>query len=321
MRRREGFDRCACALALAGALALGGCGALHRAGGGASAGAALASPEPRAADARAATAKADAKADAGRDAHGEDELTAARSRAALEPLEPYWPFREAELVLERAGASSSADAAAALERSLARDPGYVPATALLSRLDFAAGRHEAAIARLEPYRMPQAGVSDAERRTLLEGLALHYDAIGRLDTADAVAREAREAGAPSGDSPASPRVYLVLRGDHPDEASGPAAEALKHGPETAVNRNNYGITRLRAGDVDGARAAFERAIEIDPALPGPYYNLALLERHYRFDERAASRWLELYRKRSNDDPDGMFASSPEPAEADTTRGR
>ena len=110
-----------------------------------------------------------------------------------------------------------------------------------------------------------------------------------------------------------------MRGENPDLASEPAAQALKKGPETAVNLNNYGITRLRAGDVAAARDAFARAIAIDPALPGPYYNLALMERHYRFDEPAARHWLELYRRRSNDDPDGMFAGAASSA-ADTARG-
>jgi tetratricopeptide (TPR) repeat protein len=310
MRAKIGLARFAAPLVLA--LVLGGCGVLHRTS--RSAHAALEVPHAQAPARGDATPAESPRAD--------DALAAARARAALEPHEPYWPFREAELVLERGGNAAASDAGNALEAALERDPGYVPATALLSRLDFAAGRHERAIARLEPYRMPQAGVSDAERRLLLEGLALHYDAVGRFDLAEAMVQEI---GPPPGDSPASTRVYLVLRGAEPDRAAEPAVQALKRGPETAVNRNNYGITRLRAGDVEQAREAFERAIEIDPALPGPYYNLALLERHYRFDEPKAQRWLDRYRRLSNDDPDGMLAT-PAATEAatatrDTTRGR
>ncbi len=238
-------------------------------------------------------------------------LAEVRARALSEPSEAYWPYREAVLVLGDATQPKPSDVAqarAALEASLARDPGYPAALALLSRLDFAAGRHAEAIARLEPYRVTLPGVSEEERKALLEGLALHYDAIGRTDLA---AQTTSEIGAPSGDSHASTRVYLVLRGDSPDQATDPATRALKQGKESAVNRNNFGITRLRAGDVEGALESFTRAIELDPALPGPYYNLALLERHYRFDERAAARWLALYRERSNDDPDGLFGDGRE----------
>jgi Tfp pilus assembly protein PilF len=293
----------ACVLALAPALA--GCGAIGRVTGG---GTARAADAPQAEARRAAGAAQASASRAQAPVVSADALAEARSRATLEPAEPYWPYREAELVLAARGAGAAEAAARSLEASLARDPGYTPALALRSRLDFAAGRHLEAIARLEPYRVSLPGVSEDERRTLLEGLALHYDAIGRVDLA---AETLRQLGPGSGDSPASLRVYLDLRGETPDRADEAAARALKQGPETAVNRNNFGITRLRAGDVEGARASFERAIELDPALPGPYYNLALLEKHYRFDERAAAKWLALYRERSNDDPDGLFGQGRE----------
>jgi Flp pilus assembly protein TadD len=76
-------------------------------------------------------------------------------------------------------------------------------------------------------------------------------------------------------------------------------------PKRAANQNNYGITRLRAGDPDGAREAFQKAIKLDPTLPGPYYNLAILEKFYLFDDAAAAKWYAAYRARSSDDPDGL----------------
>jgi Flp pilus assembly protein TadD len=81
---------------------------------------------------------------------------------------------------------------------------------------------------------------------------------------------------------------------------------LKKNGKSAVNHNNYGITKLRAGEPETAREAFLTAIEIDPSLPGPYYNLAILEKFYRFNDEAAVKWFGLYQERSRDDPDGLI---------------
>jgi tetratricopeptide (TPR) repeat protein len=226
----------------------------------------------------------------------QEQLAAARVQTALEPAEPYWPYRLGEL---HYGASHPDSAEISLRAALRRDPYYVPALSLLSKIYFDSGRHEAAIemleaARAHPERFPS-GVPSA----LLEGLALHYDALDQIGPAADVLRQA---GGRSG----SPRVYLTLRGEAPQAAGDMADQALKSDPKSAVNLNNYGITRLRAGDPEAAEKAFLAAVDRDPHLPGPYYNLAILEKYYRFDDEAAAGWLKKYRERSTFDPDGLF---------------
>jgi Tfp pilus assembly protein PilF len=103
----------------------------------------------------------------------------------------------------------------------------------------------------------------------------------------------------------STAVYVVLRGENPDSAADLAERAVRDNSKSAVNQNNYGIIRLRAGDPKSAEEAFRKAIDLDPSLPGPYYNLAILEKYYVFDDGAASRWFKLYWERSNDDPDRL----------------
>ena len=100
---------------------------------------------------------------------------------------------------------------------------------------------------------------------------------------------------------------MTLRGAAPEQAAEQAATAVREQPKSAANQNNFGITRLRAGDPKTARAAFLEAIALDPRLPGPYYNLAILEKFYALDDAAASRWFREYWKRSNDDPDNLAA--------------
>ena len=221
---------------------------------------------------------------------------ALRERAALESAEPFWPYRLAEQLV---AADSLAAAEAALDQALARDPLHWPSLALRSKLRFESGRHEEAITMLHAARERAVAAGREVPDDLLAGLALHYDALDDLEGARATL-----AGA--GQDASSPRVYLTLRGEEPQAATRLATEAARQAPESAVNQNNLGIARLRASDPNGARQAFFRAIQLDPDLPGPYYNLAILEKFYMQDEEAAANWFDRYWQRSQDDPDHLL---------------
>lgn len=230
-------------------------------------------------------------------AHALSKLDEAHAQAALQPAEPYWPYRIGELEIE---VDSLAAARTALESSLARDPAYVPALSLLSKLDYDSGRHESAVKLLEAARTRPGAFPTGLPPVLRAGLALHYDALDRPDLARAALAGAGDLG-----DGGSALVFLTLRGDQPDSAAKLASSALHDDPHSAVNQNNYGITRLRASDPDGARKAFLKAIDLDPRLAGPYYNLAILEKYYLFDDDAAAKWFGLYWDRSQADPDGL----------------
>jgi tetratricopeptide (TPR) repeat protein len=232
-------------------------------------------------------------------------MAEAREQAALAPKEPYWPYRMGELYL---AADSIAKAEAALRASLDNDPGYAPALALISKLYYDTGRHQDAIRLLEAARTRAGDVGLPP--ALLAGLALHYEAMDRPD----LSRQAL-AGVPrtAGRGTVSALVYVLLRGDRPDSASGLAVAARDDNPRSAANQNNFGITRLRAGDPEGARKAFTEAIRIDPKLPGPYYNLAILEKFYALDDAAGAKWYRAYRERSSNDPDSLAAVFGKPA--------
>jgi Tfp pilus assembly protein PilF len=201
----------------------------------------------------------------------------------------------------RAFAADSAGAGeASLRLALERDSCFAPALALLSSREFAAGRHAEAIERLGIVSREPGRFTPAQRATLLAGLALHQDALG-----DNASARATLLAAPGDDIPAAVRVSVLLRGDTPDEATAPALDALKRDRRSAVNLNNAGIVQLRAGDADTACRTFLSAIERDADLAGPYYNLAILEKFYRFDDAAGLKWYQAYRLRSAADPDGL----------------
>lgn len=227
-----------------------------------------------------------------------EKIAAMEQNTMLDPTEPYWPYHLAELHLRNGEVILAEEA---LKTSLARRPSYTPSLALLSKVYFDGDRHEAAVVMLEAARERAADWPEGFPAELAEGLALHYDALDRPDLAAAVL-SGMPAEATRGHS--TP-VFLGLRGEAPDAAADPARAALQKSDRSAVNYNNYGITQLRAGDPAGARKSFLRAMDLNPDLAGPYYNMAILEQYYLLNDEAAAKWFRLYRERSLEDPDGL----------------
>jgi len=217
------------------------------------------------------------------------------------PDQPYEWYKVAQ---KRVRADSLESAEAALRSALAMDRAYAPALAMLSRLYYDTGRHAQGIQLVESARSHAGEFAGGFPPALTAGLALHYEALGRHDDA----RHALQSigGGRSADV-GTAWSYVLLRGATPDSATAPAAADVREHPKSAEAQNNYGITRLRAGDLDAARAAFHKAIDLDAKLPGPYYNLTILEKFYALDDAAAARWFRAYRERSSEDPDSLFA--------------
>jgi tetratricopeptide (TPR) repeat protein len=235
------------------------------------------------------------------------DLREAREQAALNPGHPYWHTEIARLLL---ASDSTATAEAELRAARGCDPAYAPALALTSSLWYRQRRHAEAITLLEPLRATM-NTATPPPPALMAGLALHYDAIDRPDLARAVLLDLTPADQKRAGSSA---VYVTMRGETPETANDLADSVVDRDGKSAVNQNNYGIAKLRAGDPKAARKAFLAAIDRDPSLPGPYYNLAILERFYALDDAAGARWFAEYRRRSQDDPDQLaeIFGRPEP---------
>jgi tetratricopeptide (TPR) repeat protein len=240
----------------------------------------------------------------GRAPHGAEshDLAQLQALSAAEPAEPYWPFRLGEL---HAAAGAMPEAEAALLLALTRQPNYAPAIALLTRIHYDAGRHDEAITLLE-RRLNSATppLTSAEESALGAALALHYEAAGKREMAE------RAAGSLSTDpsctaAARASATFIGLRGDDYLGCAALARAAVEHDPESAANQNNYGITLLYAGDPEGARTAFRRALDLDSQLAGAHYNLAIVERSYFFDDAAARAHWAAYRKLGSEDPDGL----------------
>ena len=239
-------------------------------------------PESRIADGTASQSEVDAA------------LLEARASMEQSPSEPYWPYRMGQLY---ATADSLTNAVVYLQAALDRDPDYAPAVSLMSKLQYNGGVHNQAIVMLESYISRNPGAPDAMRAAL----ALHLEAIGDLERAEAVlgecaddSREVRTA-----------RTFVSLRGDNLASVLETAERALEANPKSAANHNNYGIALLYAGRPEEAREAFAEALEINEALPGALYNMAIVETFYFFDEEKGRRWFEQYKQHASADPDDL----------------
>lgn len=180
------------------------------------------------------------------------------------------------------------------EHLLTLAPDHDGGLSLWSKLQFEHGAHTIAIERLHASRARRGELPELLRI----GLALHLDAIGDHE---ASAREFASVKAPS-----SAKVYHVLRSDEYLHAGELARAALDAEPRSAASHNNYGITRLYAGDPEAARAAFLRALELQDDFAGALYNLAIVDAFYFFDEAQGRAWFERYRATGAfDDPDGL----------------
>jgi len=241
----------------------------------------------------------------------QDALGEARARMQQNPSEPFWPYRVAQL---QAAAGFAPQAEDALRVAISRDSTYVPALTTLSRMLYEQGRYDEAVSLLAPVREHRVTMPAADRAAVLSGLALHEAARGRDDAARATLEElARD----ERDDALGASAWLAVRGTENATALSLTEKAVKAAPKSAANHNNRGIALLRGADPDAAAREFERAIELDPSRPGPYYNLAILERWYRLDHAAAARRFQEYWTRSHSDPDSLYAelghaSSPVP---------
>lgn len=224
----------------------------------------------------------------------EERVEFARQQSALAPDEPYWPYYLGTLY---AKADLPVEAEKSFAASVAVDPTYAPALSSLSKCWYDQGRHAEAVTMLEDARFSRSS-SRAFPVELLEALALHYDALGETEKARILLAgiEKPDASVPS---------FVLLKSNGFLSASGPAESALAANDKSAINQNNFGITCLHAGDPQKAREAFLTAAKLDPELPGPLYNLALVEKFYFMDDEAAAEWFARYWALSHQDPDNL----------------
>jgi tetratricopeptide (TPR) repeat protein len=193
--------------------------------------------------------------------------SASRLRQALTASPDYLPARVklAEALLE----ADDLDESQRLFDALVREPAAEPAAQFgLGRIAAARGDHDAAIARLQRAveLFPEWGAAHY-------ALALSYRALGRRDEAQRALERQRLNG------PRWPALEDTVLA---------AVNALRDDARASVQR---GVKLAERGDLEGAIAAHEAALAIEPALAEAHANLITLygragrfakaEEHYR----------------------------------------
>ena len=225
------------------------------------------------------------------------EIATLQQKAIDDPDAPYWMYRLGEI---HVGAGEISSAETALGFALQRDAAHAPSLALLSKVYYDTGRHEEGVHLLESAQATGPELPDE----LVAALALHYEALGQLDLSD---RLATTLGSRLADwsKNGSAIAYLRLKGNDFRHSEDVAKRALEADPASAVNHNNFGIAKLYAGDPEAARKSFLTAVDLDASLPGPLYNLAIVDHFYFFHDDDARAWFERYQRLADDDPDGL----------------
>ena len=229
------------------------------------------------------------------DPAGSDDLATLRRQSALARGEAYWPHRISMLQLAQARPDS---ALFYNGEALRRDPDFAAALSLRSRVLYQQQRYQEAADMLRAAEARQA-LSPA----LLAGLALHLERLEDYDAADAIYARLEPAPETSG-----VLIYRRLSGEEFQQALELAEQAVARDPNDAQTLNNYAVALLYAGAPSRAKEQLLRAHELDAKLPGPLYNLAIVDRYYFFDAAASRQWLSDYLRLSSEDPDGLVES-------------
>jgi len=163
----------------------------------------------------------------------------------------------------------SAGARTTFERALALDPGYLPATAALARLDFAEGKQADARARFEA-----AVKRDPNNDLALMGLA-DVMALTRAPSADVAAVLQRAIAArPQAVQPRLALVRLYLQENDKRaalQAAQEAAAAVRDDPRVL---DALGRAQLAAGDANQAIETYNRLVALQPNATQPLLRLA-----------------------------------------------
>ncbi|MBN1478351.1 tetratricopeptide repeat protein [Candidatus Sumerlaeota bacterium] len=181
---------------------------------------------------------------------------------------PPAPVAEA---LRAQQAGDSVRAVTLWEQALADDP---ESTALRTNL---------ARALIETGDLPRAR---QELATVLEAepeRASAWNLLGRIERLEDNLEAALEAFRHAVDSAPDQAWYLnnlgytLLDLDRPQEALAPLGRAVELDAGQVVMWNNLGVARMRVGDFDGAREAFETALSINPDHSRARQNLESLQ--------------------------------------------
>lgn len=123
--------------------------------------------------------------------------------------------------------------------------------------------------------------------------ALDLMRSGETDAAEAALQQLAQR-APALSGPPANLGLLDLNAGNPEAAIEHLTQAVSLNGRNVEAHNLLGVARLRAGQIDEARTAFETAIRIDPSHAPAQRNLGIMYDLYLGDPRKALEYYEKY---------------------------
>ena len=184
------------------------------------------------------------------------------------------------------GENNAAQASSVLETYLKAQPGDGQAMTLLATAYMSLGRHAKATALMQEALKAQ---ENASYRTAL-GMSL----IGGGQAANGVSElETAFNKDPGQVQAATTLIQLYLQNNQARKAVPVAESLVKQSPTNASYQNLLGMAQGQSGNITGARASFEKAIQLSGQLSSAKINLARLEVATKALDAASTRLTEL----------------------------
>lgn len=188
------------------------------------------------------------------------------------------------------------EATQSFQSALRLSPSFVDPLAQLVRIDLAARRSDAAVARVQK-QIAIAGDS----AKLHELLGTVYLARGERKRADAAFRKAIALSPRSAESFARLSDLDLAAGKY-DQALASAESSLKIDPKNLKARLAQGVAYEQKGDKQRAKAVYEAALAVNPRYSDAANNLAMLLASEDSTSRRALELAEMAKAASPDDP-------------------
>ncbi len=223
-----------------------------------------------------------------------------KAKQYLEEFNRAQPASPASKLLARIYLSenNAAPASTLLELYLRKSPGDGQALLLLASANRMLGNNAKATALIQ--QAIKTGDDPAFRTAL--GISL----VGEGKTSDGI-RELESAlrRDPQNTQTSLALVELYLRTGAAAKALPLAQGLVQRTPVNAEYQNMVGMAKRLTGDAPGAKAAFEKALQINPQLTAATLNLARLESSMRLDDAATQR-LQALIAREERNADAMY---------------
>ncbi len=172
------------------------------------------------------------------------------------------------------------------QAAIAAHPDFVPALELRGRALRALGRHAEALASFE--RVTEVIPGDVQ--ALVDQAGQHLELGQSEDARDCF--EIALAHAPDCVAALAGLARLLRNAGATELALDHIRHALRAMPQDAELHFESALTHNRCGDVDGACAAYERALELQPAYAAAAVNLGLIYLSQLGDPRRAQQYFE-----------------------------